>query len=169
MLRFYTVELNYIEYLKRSEIETRGFTRVPNMYYPDRKAKFVCGVVKKINGFKYFAPITSYHTQKSENICIPSPDDAKKYISSIRFNYMFPVPDEYIFPFNFSQIDDLNYKKLVEYEYKFLKSKELQVFAKADDTYRKVISPTGHANLKYNSCDFLLLEQKCLEYISHRG
>ena len=56
---FYYVEDEYINFLKKKEIEKRNFTRVPNVHYWNTK-KFVFGAVLEINNMLYFAPVTSY-------------------------------------------------------------------------------------------------------------
>ena len=41
-LNFYTVDISYVDYLKDAECKHRGFSRVPNMEYGDkRKPKFL--------------------------------------------------------------------------------------------------------------------------------
>ena len=91
-LNFYTVDLEYVNFLKRTEQEKRGFSRVPNMDYGDqRKPKFLCGVVLQVNGMNYYVPVTSYKQQKPDNFLIKASNG--QVVSSLRFNYMFPVPD----------------------------------------------------------------------------
>lgn len=36
-LNFFTVDLDYVHYLKAAELAHRGFTRVPNMEYGEAK------------------------------------------------------------------------------------------------------------------------------------
>lgn len=70
-LNFYTVDLNYVQYLKQKEIEKRGFSRVPNMDYGNsQKAKFLCGIVLQVNNKDYYVPVTSYKQQKPDNFLI---------------------------------------------------------------------------------------------------
>lgn len=51
-ISFYYVEPDYINYLKKVEIEKRGFTTVPNVEYAN-KNKFVYGVILKINSVDF--------------------------------------------------------------------------------------------------------------------
>lgn len=62
-IAFYFVDGEYIEYLKETEIENRGFTTVPNVHYANRE-KFVYGMVFEIHGISYFVPISSYVKKK---------------------------------------------------------------------------------------------------------
>ena len=52
MLNFYDVKEDYAEYLRKFE------HRIPNIHYASNN-KFVCGIVLTVNGFDYFAPISS--------------------------------------------------------------------------------------------------------------
>lgn len=90
-LNFYIVPNDYVTYLQNTEITKRGFTRVPNMNYGNnRKPKFVCGIILKIKELNYFVPVSSYKQQKPDNFLIC--DKNGNVVSSLRFNYMFPVP-----------------------------------------------------------------------------
>ena len=60
-LNFYTVDFEYVKFLKEAEQEYRGFSRVPNVEYGvQRKPKFLCGIVLQINDVDYYVPVTSY-------------------------------------------------------------------------------------------------------------
>lgn len=60
-MNFYTVDFNYVEFLKCAEEKCRGFTRVPKMDYgKERKPKFLLGVVLQVNNMDYYVPVTSY-------------------------------------------------------------------------------------------------------------
>lgn len=90
-LNFYTVPLDYVEYLQKAELHKRGFTRVPNLEYgKERNQKFLCGIVLRINEMDYYVPVSSYKIQKADNFLICEKDGHA--VSSLRFNYMFPVP-----------------------------------------------------------------------------
>ena len=50
-LSFYTVDFEYIKFLKHAEMKERGFSCVPDMDYGEfQKPKFVCGVALQMNG-----------------------------------------------------------------------------------------------------------------------
>ena len=94
-LDFFVVNSAYAAYLQNAESAVRGFSRVPNMDYGDsRKQKFLCGVVLKINDVDYYVPVTSYKIKKPDNFLICA--DNGSVVSSLRFNYMFPVPADAI-------------------------------------------------------------------------
>lgn len=93
-LSFYDIDKDYVKYLQKEETNERGFTRVPNVEYPGNLPKFTWGVVLDINGCKYYVPVSSYKLQKTDNILIRIESERyNKVKGSLRFNYMFPVPD----------------------------------------------------------------------------
>ena len=59
-----------------------------------RKPKFLCGIVLQVNNIDYYVPVTSYTQQKPDNFLIKA--DNGQVTSSLRFNYMFPIPKELV-------------------------------------------------------------------------
>lgn len=83
-LNFYTVDLNYVNYLQQTEMSNRGFSRVPNMNYGNsRKPKFLCGIVLQVNNKDYYVPVSSYKQQKPDNFLIRANNG--QVLSSLRF------------------------------------------------------------------------------------
>lgn len=107
-LRFYEVEENYISYLKKFD------EKIPDIIY-DKFNKFVCGIVLTIGHFNYFAPVTSFKQQQRTNILIL---DKGRPISSIRFCFMFPAPEEVIKLKDFISLPT-RYRDLLNAEIKF--------------------------------------------------
>lgn len=61
-LNFFTVDPDYVRFLKAAESAQRGFTRIPDMEYgKKRKQKFLCGVVLTVGELDYYVPVTSYN------------------------------------------------------------------------------------------------------------
>ncbi len=165
-LDFYNVNKPYIEYLQKAEYEKRGFTRVPNIDYGDKKQKFLCGIVlssPKTN-LKYFVGVTHYKTQKSENFLIMVDKDRQQVKGSLRFNYMFPVPVQLITRKEILAEPDETYKILLSKELKSINSHCEEIVKKANEVYKKVVNKKCSKNLILNSCDFTYLETKCIEY-----
>ena len=162
-LKFYNVPNDYIKYLQEAELAVRGFSRVPNLDYgKGSKRKFVCGVVLEIEGIHYFAPVTSYRFKKPDNFVIQ--DKHSNIVSSLRFNYMFPVPLSLVSIKNFKEESDYKYRQLLQTELRYCQNNQDEILRLAKRTYHRVIIGKN-IGLVYNSCDFRLLEQKCLEYI----
>lgn len=165
-LNFYIADLEYVEYLKKSEQTKRGFSRVPNMDYDDNhKMKFLCGIVLQVNNMNYYVPVSSYKNQKPDNFLIKS--DNGKVVSSLRFNYMFPVPEAVISERCIKSEPDRAYRSLLSQELKYCIKNQGKIQKLAERTYKKVLLGKDEG-LTVNSCDFLLLEQKCSEWIQNR-
>lgn len=156
---FYYVSSDYIKYLQKVEMESRGFTRVPNIEYDNNhNQKFIVGVVFHVHNFKYYAPMSHYKIQKPNNILINIATDKRNPIKgSIRFNYMFPVLDKYIKQVKINEIADVKYRRLVQKELKFCNDNTQDIQTKALKTYLEVILKND-SKLLSNACDFQLLE-----------
>lgn len=167
-IAFYFVDENYINYLKKYEIEYRGFTTVPNVIYRSRK-KFLFGTVLEIDGMKYLVPVTSYVKKQRENLLIKISNHHKEQVvGSLRFNYMIPVPEKCLSRFDFKNDTDSQERRiLVEKEYRFCKSKLSMIQKLAEKTYSRVMERTDKELLR-NSCDFQLLEQAYKEFTIDR-
>lgn len=164
MLSFYYVNKDYIDYLQNIEKESRGFTHVPNMEYPNREQKFICGVILEIRGIQYYVPVTSYTQQQDDNILIEVPKDTHKPIKgSLRFNYMFPAPPECVTELKIAN-EDVKRRSLLNKELNFVLNNETRIRNRARQTYSKVINKVNR-QIVTNSCDFKLLEDACKKYI----
>ncbi len=162
-LNFYTIDLDYVDYLKEEEENERGFSRVPDMRYDDEhKPKFVCGVVLRINNQNYYVPVSSYKTQKPDNFLLK--DKNGKVTGSLRFNYMFPAPNSLIKERTIKTEPDIAYRILLSQELIYCKKNQSQIRNLAERTYKRVMKGKD-PGLVINSCDFSLLEEKCKEYI----
>jgi len=161
-LFFYDVDTDYIEYLKSAEKAKRGFTRVPDVKYENER-KMVCGVVLKINGYKYYVPVSSYKKQQPNNLLIRLEDDTFNQVKgSLRFNYMFPVEDSYITKRDFNQ-ESPGRKEFLRRQWVYCNSITDDIKKMAEDTYHAVVSGKD-ASLINASCDFKLLETAAQNY-----
>jgi len=152
-LAFYDVDNTYANYLRSIE------PKIPNIRYANND-KFLCGIVLEVNGFKYYAPISSFKINQLTNILIYH---NQKAISSIRFSYMFPCPDDVLAVKDFSLIADSKYRNLLIDEYNYCVGKEKEIVAKANYIYKRYLS--GHDTLLLkNCCNFPLLEAACMKY-----
>ena len=161
-LDFYTIDLEYVKYLKNEEITVRGFSRVPNMDYGKyRKAKFLCGVVLQVGPVNYYVPVTSFKEQKPDNFLIYAANN--QVVSSLRFNYMFPVPSSLLSKRVIADEPDPAYRALLAQELRFCIKHQDEIQRLAERTYKRVLLGKN-LGLVRNSCDFKLLEQTCLSY-----
>lgn len=161
-LNFYTADLKYVRYLQKSEQEQRGFSRIPNLAYGDKyKQKFLCGIVLQVNEIDYYVPVTSYKQQKPDNFLIYA--DNGQAVSSLRFNYMFPIPKDLVSVRVIADESDLAYRSLLAQELRYCIKNQSVIQNLAERTYKRVLLGKN-PGLVANSCDFKFLEQKCIEY-----
>ena len=159
-LNFYTVDSAYVEYLKNAEIQKRGFTHVPNMVYGNnRKQKFLCGIVLQINGVNYYVPVSSFKQKRADNFLILA--DSGDVVSSLRFNYMFPIPNGVVHERIIHSEPDIKYRALLSQELRYCIKNQDIIRKYAERTYKRV-QLGKDLGLVQNSCDFALLEAKCL-------
>lgn len=163
-MEFYYVNLNYANYLQAYEKKIRGFTRVPNILYKGC-SKFVFGVVLKIGQFNYYVPVSSYKIKQESNILIKIEADSEKIKGTLRFNYMFPVPDNCLTKIDIKEIKDKKYRSLVNKEFEFCMNNICKIKKKAELVYKLVVKDKKKT-LVVNSCDFKVLESAYLEYIT---
>lgn len=154
MLKFYDVDKSYIEFLKTTE------AKIPNISY-DTHDKFICGVVLRINGKKYYAPISSFNKPQRTNILLKN--NKGRVTSSIRLSFMFPVPDSALSEKDFSK-ENLKYRRLLMEEYQYCNKHELQIIDKAQYIYQKVVCDADPLMVK-NCCNFEKLENAYEQYI----
>lgn len=165
-IAFYFVDETYINYLKDYEINHRGFTTVPNVVYSSRN-KFLYGTVLEIDRKKYLVPVSSYTKRQRENMLIKISDHHKeKFVGSLRFNYMIPVPNKCLHLFDFkNDAENDKHRIFIEKEYRFCKSKLSVIQKLALRTYNRVVSKDDD-ELVRNSCDFKLLEKGYDEFVA---
>jgi len=166
-LNFFTANIDYVSYLKDIETKKRGFTRVPNMVYGEgRKQKFLLGVVLTVNGIDYYVPVTSFNRQMPDNFLIKA--DNGKVTSSLRFNYMFPIPKGMVTVREIKAEKDAAYRRLLDQELTFCIHNQDKIQALAERTYKRVLLGKDRG-LVTNSCDFKLLEDACRKWSKDKG
>ena len=162
-LNFYTVDLGYVNLLQQAEQDERGFSRVPHMEYgPGRKQKFLCGIVLCINGIDYYVPVTSYKQQQPDNFLIEAKNG--QITSSLRFNYMFPIPKSLVTQISIDGEPDRAYRALLSQELRYCIKNQGTIQRLAERTYKRVLLGKNQG-LVANSCAFLLLEKIYKEYL----
>ena len=155
MLRFYDVNVDYANYLRRFD------TRIPNITYTTHN-KFVCGIVLQIGSYAYFAPISSNTTKQQTNLIIKDKDGTA--LSSIKFSFMFPALPHLVEVKDFHAIRrvDPTYADLLEKELEFCRNHEADIIKKAQKVY-SIGSNPSHV-LHGHCCNFPLLEAKLAEW-----
>lgn len=146
-LDFYEVNVDYVKYLKQFD------SRIPNVEYQNRN-KFLCGTLFKINGLNYFAPVSSFNIKQSSNYVI---EVGNVPVGSVRYSFMFPVPDAEIKQKVINNESDYQYRFLLRQELKYCNKNREVIQSKAKAIYHKALDK----NTTYHQfcCDFQLLEK----------
>lgn len=150
MIAFYEIDNNYINFLKLYD------SQIPNIAYSSNN-KFVCGIVLKINGCQYYAPVSHFNRKQRTNFPIYNNGHI---ISTIRLCFMFPIPSDQTIlkkiDFNLLKIKDSKYAQLVQYEYFYCKKNLNELLAQAQNVYK--IGTNKNHILNKTCCDFTYLE-----------
>ena len=158
MLNIYEIDSDYIRYLSSFEEHLFRNKKISQNF----NRKYV-GVVLSINGFYYFAPLSSFkekHKRLSETL-----DFIKiGQYAVINLNNMFPAPTKLCQRINFNEIKDLNYKNLLRNEYRIIRQKADLILNNANEVYRHKLINDGKSKLSQRCNDFQLLEEKLKEY-----
>ncbi len=161
-IRFYYVDKNYIDYLKKYETDHQGYTCVPNVEYASRN-KFVYGAVLSVNGINYFVPISSKIKKEQYSMLIQTKDKKNPVKGSLRFRYMIPIPNSCLIKLDIKSMIETSRQRLVLSELAACRKDRDKIFKSAKRTYDDINKYSSDA-LKSNSCNFKLLEQAYIEY-----
>lgn len=151
-LRFYSVDVGYGDYLRQFD------PKVPHIEYPKHN-KFFVGVVFEIGNQKYFAPVSSYR-QKDKGVF--NIYDGGQIISSIRFNFMFPVIDGVYSLLDIKNDFSGSYKNLLQKEYFYCNQHREEIRQIAASTYSKRIKAKTNPKQK-SFYDTIMINFKLLE------
>ena len=134
----------------------------------NRKGKFFCGIVLQVNDMQYYVPVSSSKGPHEHTYYLY---DGRRPISSLRFDYMFPVPQELISIKQLSLETDVRYGDLLAKELNFCRQNESYIREHALRTYIEVLAPQKENQLDYRdrSCNFRLLETACRQYCREHG
>lgn len=152
-LDFYEVNIDYIKYLKQFD------PKIPDVVYQNRN-KFVCGTLFKINGLNYFAPVSSFNMKQKTNFVV---EVGGVPVGSVRYSFMFPIPDSEIRQKEINNEKDYQYRFLLRQELKYCNDHREEIRSKAKVVYNKSLD----LNTGYHQycCDYRKLEVKCKEWI----
>ncbi len=160
---FYRINEEYIRFLQTYEREKRGITKVPDIRYTDHN-KFAFGAVMRVNNMNYYVSVSSFDKKQEANILIRVPGDKKEVKGSLRFNYMFPVPEKCMEKLVIKDIEDEKYRLLLNKEYRFCIDNMNRIQKKANKIY-DMVTTNRKQILTDNSCAFHILEEAYREYI----
>ena len=155
-IRIYEVKSGYIRYL--SNYQKHIFAQTEGK----EKRKYI-GIVFKIRGMNYFAPLSSYkdkHKAMKESVDIIK---IKTY-AVINLNNMIPVPDSQIIMVDINKEKNLNYRYLLQAESREVNRQRERIRKNAEIVYSHKKSEGNSTPLAQRTNDFELLEKLCREY-----
>ena len=165
-IQFYYVKDEYMDFIRNYEKEKRGFVCVPNMKYAN-KDKFVFGAVLNVNGMSFFVPVSTKNNKNEQyNLNISTKDRSNSFKASLRFQFMFPVPNNCLMEQSKNEIyinSDAEYKGLVAKELAFCRRNKDKIEKIAQKTYDDFCNKKI-GKLENNFCDFKLLEEAYREF-----
>ena len=170
-LKLYTVDDNYMKYLFQFDDRVR-YWESPN-YKRDRK---YVGVVLTINGFEYFAPLSSpketdyfyskgvKQIRKSIIPIIRLVTDKGELLGKIKLSNMIPVRQDCLELYDVDNEPDRKYKDLILEEIICIRKSKDEIIKNARVLYNQKVN--GYQNIKYldSTIDFKLLEEASLKY-----
>lgn len=159
-LNIFEIDTSYIQFLSTFEQHIFRNKKITQCF----SRKYV-GIILKINGFDYFAPLSSFkvkHKRLTETI------DFIKLgtYSVINLNNMFPAPITLCKQVHISSLQNDHYKNLVRAEYRIIRQKSQVILENAKAVYKHKMTNDGKSKLSQRCNDFQLLEEKCQEFIA---
>lgn len=162
-LSFFYVDENYADFLRQNYD-----SRIPNITSKEyTNKKFFIGIVMKINGFDYLAPVSSNIGMNELTFGIKDKDN--EVISTVRPNYMFPVVKDTYKIVQFNKIKSRFYKYLLREEWQYCNKHRAEICELAKHIYDKRTmydySSVAERKLFQSACcNFNRLEQGAMAY-----
>lgn len=159
-IRFYKIDLEYIKYLWKHDNRVQ-YSAYESEFYNERRPYI--GIILTINELQYFAPLE--HPRKSHKTLKNNPHILKINNGKhglIAFNNMIPVNNRELIEFDF-RYEDIRYQGILRSQFIFCDNNKNNINQYAKDTYDKVVNKKIPFFVNI-SCNFKLLEEKCLEY-----
>ncbi|MBO4516057.1 type III toxin-antitoxin system ToxN/AbiQ family toxin [bacterium] len=157
-LEIYEIDSAYIEYLSNFEEHLFKNKKITQNF----SRKYI-GIILEINGFMYFAPLSSFKP-KHKRLCETIDFIKVGIYAVINLNNMFPAPLNLCKAIKIEKIKNEHYRNLVRAEYRIIKQKTEQIINNAKDVYNHKMINDGKSKLSQRCNDFRNLEIKCKEY-----
>ena len=155
-LKIYEVNPNYIKYL--SGVQDHLF-----ISDRDKASRKYIGIILEINGFKYFAPLSSFkqkHRKMEEGV-----DFIKiKDYAVININNMIPVPESEYSLVDVNGVADPHYRFLLQAESREINRQKNRIMKNADIVYKHKLRNGNNSPLAKRTNDFVVLEKACKGY-----
>ena len=121
-INLYEIDSQYIQYLSNFEQHLFHNAKITQNF----SRKYI-GIILKINGFDYFAPLSSF---KDKHKRLTETKDFMKIgmYSVINLNNMFPAPLTLCKQVIITDVKDIHYKNLLQAEYRIIRQRTEQIF-----------------------------------------
>lgn len=167
-LSFYTVDYEYCDYL-------RTFDRCVSINYGSKSTRPFVGIVMTINGFEYYAPLSSpkpKHLKMRNQLDFLKIDDGK--LGAINFNNMIPVPEECLYEVDTSVRDgdtesDRLYKKMLDEQMTWCNANRDIITRRAVKLYNLLITDKLRKKVKDRCCNFVEDQEYCKNYTKEKA
>lgn len=158
-INLYEIDSRYIQYLSNFDRHLFQNAKITQNF----SRKYI-GIILKIKGFDYFAPLSSF---KDKHKRLTETKDFMKIgmYSVINLNNMFPAPQFLCKKVVIADIKDVHYKNLLQAEYRIIRQRTEQIFQNAKYVYEHKMINDGKSKLSRRCLDFKLLEEKCIFWI----
>ena len=160
-IKLYEIDEKYVDYL---------LPMAPHLFQNKKLGqqnlrKYI-GVILMVNGYEYFAPLSSFkdkHKRMQNSL-----DFLKiKHYAVINLNNMFPVPKGVYTYVDITKERNPKYRSLLLNEYRYIKSIQEKIRKNAVILYNHK-NKEGNATALAKRCnDFKQLEKACEDYNSH--
>lgn len=127
------------------------------------------GVLFKIENFEYFAPLSSpkeKHKKLKNTLDLTKIDNGNYGV--VNFNNMIPVTSDNYVEFDLNQQINNKYERfrieLLRNQLRWLTANKKTILAKSKLLYNLYKADKLASNVKRRCCNFVLLEEKCMEY-----
>ena len=155
-LFFYTIDINYIEYLRQFD------NKIPMEHQEGYKRPYV-GILLEINKCKYFAPMSSPKNKHKHLNGIDIYKIANGKYGVINFNNMIPVPDGTYHLLAVANEENA-YKELLYNQYRNILKDEKIIKNQARRLHGMYVHGYASRYLMNRCCDFKVLEKAAMEY-----
>ena len=166
VLKLVKVDTVYCDYLRQFD------NKVPFNYAKKAARPFV-GVLFEVNEFQYFAPLSSpkpKHLRIRNKIDFMRIDNGK--LGAINFNNMIPVDNINIECIDLNSTtktkEEKQYLRLLEEQLYWLNRNKDKIYKNSKEMYFRYLNNRLPRNVKDRCCNYLLLEEKCVEYNSSK-
>ncbi|MDU2702388.1 MAG: type III toxin-antitoxin system ToxN/AbiQ family toxin [Veillonella sp.] len=151
-MRIYRIKDEYIEYLKKYDGKVANNKKEKRPYV---------GIVLEVNGFQYFAPLTSpkpKHEKMKNKLDFIKLSDGK--LGAINLNNMIPVNSNVVINMDINKDCDIKYRELLKDQLEFINSNAKLIQGQANKLYIKVTE--FNSFIKERCVNYKLLEEKAL-------